>query len=201
MKNKFVVIIILAAVLGIFPRTGFCADLDNGTGADGVAVICSKTMAMRCSLSSGDIGDVQKIKECLDKIASDSYGSQAYKQNVNETGEKIIHECSKIYYELAVKYKANAGDYVDKGDENGNFDLKTDKHGKKEQEGQISASNAKNLVGIMDVYASLVYLEAIQNVFGNLTNREISEDMKSTGEDNLKIEETSEPSAEGDGNE
>lgn len=190
MKNKIAIAAILSAMFLISGR-GY-AELDDGTGADGVPVICSRTMAMRCGISSKDGGDLNKIKECFDKIASDQYGSQLYKTSIIETRDKIMHECSKVYYELAVKYKADAGDYVDKGDENGNSELKTDKHGKKEQEGKVTASNSKNLVGLMDVYSSIMVLDSIETYFENVSNREISEEMKTNGEEKIEIAETAE---------
>ncbi|MBQ7286042.1 MAG: hypothetical protein IJW72_07335 [Alphaproteobacteria bacterium] len=182
MKNKIAIIAFLLSIFLIGAKD-LCAEQDSGTGADGVAVICSKTMAMRCGISSSDGKDKDKIKECLDKIASDMYGSQIHKISVTETRDKILHECSKTYYELAVKYKADAGDFVDKGDENGNSDLKTDKHGKKEQEGKITASNAKGIIGIMDVYSSMIVLDSIEIFFNNIANRQISEEMKDNGEE------------------
>lgn len=186
MKNKIAIAAVLSGIFLIGASRAY-AELDDGTSADGVPVICSRTMAMRCGISSKDGGDLDKIKECFDKIASDMYGSQMYKTSVLETRDKILHECSKIYYELAVKYKADAGDYVDKGDENGNSELKTDKHGKKEQEGKVTASNSKNLVGLLDVYSSIIVLDSMEVFFENIANREISEEMKESGEENLEV--------------
>lgn len=198
MKNKIVIAGLVLFGL-CFAAVGVSfAELDDGTGPDGTAVLCSRTLAMRCGLGSEDAGDMNKIKECFDKIASDAYGSQLYKQSVNKTRSDAMHECSKIYYELAIKYKADAGDYVDKGDENGNSELKTDKHGKKEQEGKITASNSKNIVKLLDVYSSSVMLDSLEIMFGNIARRDISDEMKNNGE-----EKTEEPvaTAGGEGNE
>ncbi len=182
MRNR---IAIAAVLFGAFLSLAGTAQagLDDGTGSDGVVVICSRTLAMRCGLGAEDGGNVDKIKECFDKIASDTYGSQLYKQSVTETRDKVMHECSSVYYEQAIKYKADAGDFVDKGDENGNSELKTDKHGKKEQEGKVTAGNAKNIVKLLDVYSSTLMLDSLETMFNNISNREISEEMKNNGEE------------------
>lgn len=197
MRNK---IAIAAVLFGIFlsPAGTARAGVDDGTGSDGVVVICSRTLAMRCGLGSEDGGNADKIKECFDKIASDAYGSQLYKQSVTETRDKVLHECSRVYYEQAIKYKADAGDFVDKGDENGNSELKTDKHGKKEQEGKVTASNAKNIVKLLDIYSSSVMLDSLETMFDNISQREISEEMKNDGEE--KQEETAAAPAGGESN-
>lgn len=191
MKNKIAIAAVLSGIFFVGVGQAY-AELDDGTGADGVPVICSRMLAMRCGIGSEDGGDFNKIQECFDKIASDRYGSQLYKTSVIETRDQVLHECSKIYYELAVKYKADAGDYVDKGDENGNSELKTDKYGKKEQEGKITASNSKNMLGLMDVYSSIIILDSIENLFSNIADRKISEEMKTNGEVKYETTETAE---------
>lgn len=182
MKNKIAIIAILSGIFLSYTGTALCSQ-DDGTGPDGVVVICSRMLAMRCGLSSEDGGDADKIKECFDKIASDTYGSQTYKQSVSKTRDQVLHECSKVYYEQSIKYKADAGDYVDKGDENGNSELKTDKHGKKEQEGKVAASNSQNIIKLMDISSSLLILDSLETMFANISNREISEEMKNNGEE------------------
>lgn len=173
--------------LSCFSTNGFAAGLpgvsrDNGTDEEGTLIV-PKAMALRCDFKSKDGGDANKITECLDKIASDMYGPQAHKPDVIQTRNDILQGFAKGYMDLANKYKASAGDYVDKGDENGNSDLKTDKHGKKEQEGKVSGSNAKSVMALTDVLASSMTLDSMEVYFENLKSREISDEMKENGQE------------------
>ena len=174
-KKGITFLIALLIGLGGFAAKSFAlgvpgVDKDNGTDQEGELII-SKTEALRCGLKSSDGSDMNKRVECLNKIASDIYGSQTYKQEITDTRNDVLQGYAKAYLEKANKNKADAGDYVDKGDENGNSELKTDKHGKKEQEGKVSAGNGKNVLAISDVIASSLTLDSMETFFLNIKDR------------------------------
>ena len=148
------------------------ADMDNGTGPDGVFIF-PKMFAMFCDLSSSDSDDAEKVTDCLNKIIALKFGDQGGKVNYRELFVKAYREISSNAMDTALTKKSLAGDYetqideeLEKADTAGAKSSDEDTVRKKqEQIARLSTMTTQNNIDLINVFSAQLALDAMDKYY------------------------------------
>ncbi len=166
--QKSSVAIFLAVLFLVFPVCGQETDIskmqDNGTGPDGIMIL-PKGMAMRCGLSSRDGSDPEKINACMDRLVALTQDGAVGKESSYEIMTEILGQMNAVYMQTALAAKAEAGDYEDKMDEETGDSAATTVRDKQAQLVNLSAMGGRNAITLNQVYASLLFLQAMNGFY------------------------------------